>query len=148
MGTARTPSSWPKDVRGRKTPTRVRTWLAAIGFLIALVVSPVWSADRFVAQFPLRGGFVCVVAEGDGEPRSIGTFSVRVYRNLDVGDYAAGIIARRDGFVRSAYALPPAADGRAQIAVEVETAGSGRHATLHVFTFDPPTRTLRPIGQR
>ncbi len=129
-------------------PARSRAALVALAFLASLVVSPAWGADRFVAEFPLRGGFVCVVAEGDREPRSIGTFSVRVYRNLEVGDYAVGIIARRDGFVRKAYAVPSAEDGREEIAVEVETAGSGRYAKLHVFRFDPSTRTLRTIGQR
>jgi Periplasmic lysozyme inhibitor of I-type lysozyme len=145
----KTPSRWLTDgIRGAEAPARFRASRVAIGFLVALVVSPAWGADRFVAQFPMRGGFVCVVAEGDREPRSIGTFSVRVYRNLEVGDYAVGIIARRDGFVRKAYALPSAEDGREEIAVEVETAGSGRYAKLHVFRFDPSTRTLRTIGQR
>ena len=108
--------------------------------------APVAAGDRFVARFPLRGGFVCVVAEGDLEPRSIGTFSVRVYRNLDVGDYVAGVIARRDGFVKTAYRV--ARDGSTvdEIIVEVETAGSGRYVERLAFAFDPAAGTLRPLA--
>lgn len=119
--------------------------MAAAWLVLASVSAPppAAAADRFVARFPLHGGFVCVVAEGDLEPRSIGTFSVRVYRDLEVGDYVAGTIGRRDGFVRAAYVVAGDDAGAQQIAVEVETAGSGRHASRHVFVFDPATRSLR-----
>jgi hypothetical protein len=121
----------------------VVVWLA-----LACAVAPAAGAGRFVARFDLRGGFVCVVAEGDLEPRSIGTFSVRVYRDLDVGDYVAGAIGRRDGFVRRAYAVARDDGGPQEIAVEVETAGSGRYSSTHVFVFDASTRALRARPSR
>lgn len=124
--------------------------MAVLGLVLAWLSAspPANGADRFVTRFALNGGFVCVVAEGDLEPRSIGTFSVRVYRDLEVGDYVAGTIGRRDGFVRRAYAVAGDEAGPQQIAVEVETAGSGRHASTHVFVFDASTRSLRPGRSR
>src|SRR5690606_32789076 len=38
-----------------------------------------------------------VVAQEPGEPASIGSYSVRLYRDLSVGDYADGLIRPRDG---------------------------------------------------
>jgi len=106
--------------------------------------APVSGGERFVSTVPLANGMVCVVAEGDLEPRSIGTYSVRVYRDLRVGDYVAGAIQRRDGFVRRAYLDSPDGSGRDVIAVEVETAGSGRYAHAERFVFDGPARAVRP----
>jgi len=121
-------------------------WVGPLGWLVLMTgcaSAPVTAADRFVARLALADGFVCVVAEGDLEPRSIGTFSVRVYRNLDVGDFVAGVIARRNGFVKAAYPAPRDGRGAEQIAVEVETAGSGRHVETQTFVFDAGTRSLR-----
>ena len=108
--------------------------------------APASGGERFVSTVPLANGMVCVVAEGDLEPRSIGTYSVRVYRDLHVGDYIAGAIQRRDGFVRRAYRGSPDGSGRDVIAVEVETAGSGRYAHAETFVFDASARAVRPTG--
>ncbi len=116
-------------------------WLALVS---GCARAPVAEGDRFVGRVALDSGFVCVIAEGALEPRSIGTFSVRVYRNLDVGDYVAGIIAPRNGFVRTAYRANPEGKGPEAIVVEVETAGSGRYVERHVFVFDASARSLRP----
>ena len=120
-------------------------WLAV---LTGCASGPVTTDSRYVARFQLREGFVCVVAEGDLEPRSIGTFTVLVYRNLDVGDYVAGVIARRDGFVKSAYRVTHQGGPGDEIVVEVETAGSGRFTTSVRFIFDPSAGSLRPLVDR
>src|SRR3546814_6865431 len=43
-----------------------------------------------------------VVAQEPGEPASIGTYSVRLYRDLSAGDYTDGLIRPRDGELRQA----------------------------------------------
>jgi Periplasmic lysozyme inhibitor of I-type lysozyme len=72
-------------------------------------------------------------------------FSVRVYRDLGVGDYIAGTIHRRDGLVRRRYRSNPDGAGREVIAVEVETAGSGRYSHAEMFV---STRRREPFARR
>ena len=95
---------------------------------------------RFVRKLALGGGLTAVVAEGDYEPRSIGTFSIHVYRDLHTGDYVAGLISLRDGFIRDVRVA--GTNGPVRIIVQTETAGSGAYRTDHVFAFDPATNKL------
>jgi len=66
-----------------------------------------------------------------------------VYRDLGLGDYIAGTIRRRDGFVRRTYRGNPDGAGPEVIGVEVETAGSGRYSHAEMFVFDAVARTVR-----
>jgi hypothetical protein len=83
--------------------------VGAAGFLL-IVLSAVVESDtkkaRFVQAIELGNGFGAVAAKGDLEPRSIGTYAVRVYRDLKVGGYVAGLILparwlRRESVVRA-----------------------------------------------
>lgn len=74
-----------------------------------------------------------VVAQESGEPASIGTYSVRLYRDLSTGDYAGGIIRPRDGELRQAELKDVDGDGQPELAVTLVTAGSGNYTTLDVY---------------
>ena len=113
--------------------------------LSVLLVLPCLGDDtgRFVREVKLGGTFTAVIAEGDHEPRSIGTFTVRIYRDLAVGDYVTGVLRARDGFVKTVEVQE--VKGRHRITVRIETAGSGRYFTDHVFWFDPSKRTLQEV---
>ena len=92
--------------------------------------------DRFVWQFGLNDGKTLVVAEGDREPRSIGSYTVRIYDDLTVGALVAGVVRPRNGFVQEVKMRDLDRDGREEIIIRIETAGSGPYVALNVFTFD------------
>ncbi|HYG43239.1 MAG TPA: PliI family lysozyme inhibitor of I-type lysozyme, partial [Bordetella sp.] len=64
---------------------------------------------------------------------SIGTYSVRLYRDLSSGDYADGLIRPRDGELRQAELKDVDGDGQPELAVTLVTAGSGNYSTLDVY---------------
>lgn len=74
-----------------------------------------------------------VVAQETGEPASIGTYSVRLYRDLSAGDYADGLIRPRNGELRQAELQDVDGDGQPELAVTLVTAGSGNYVTLDVY---------------
>ena len=74
-----------------------------------------------------------VVAEGDLEPRSTGTFSVRAYRadaeaerkGFDLDAYLSGVLCQREGGVESVSSADIDGDGRPELIVAMRSAGSG-----------------------
>ena len=98
--------------------------------------NPPGGKERFIGEFRLNGDMVAVVAEGDREPRSIGSYTVRIYADLYNGSYVTGIIRPRNGFIRAVRVADSATPGQDEITVVMETAGSGRYATTDVFCFN------------
>jgi hypothetical protein len=102
---------------------------------ISLGLAPFASAatDRVVIRLRLEPDVTVVVAEGDFEPRSIGSFSVRSYRadsaavrhGLDTDDYLGGLVCERDGVVEAVTTTDIDGDGRAEVVVKIRSAGSG-----------------------
>ena len=91
------------------------------------------ATDRVVTRLRLEPDLTIVLAEGDFEPRSIGSFSVRAYRadtaavrqELDTDDFIGGLICERDGVVEAVTATDIDGDGRAEVVVKIRSAGSG-----------------------
>ena len=71
--------------------------ILAILLLLSAAVSAA-AEERFVAKLQLPTGQTVVVAEGDFEARSIGSFSVRLYQAAEAADattfFVAGLVAR------------------------------------------------------
>ncbi|WP_434938039.1 PliI family lysozyme inhibitor of I-type lysozyme [Shewanella sp. HL-SH8] len=84
------------------------------------------SADSYFQVFSLTKGMSLIVEEGRLEPRSIGSISVKLYRNFDVGDFAAGITFPRDGTI-SKVSISNDAEEEQQVTITTVTAGSGRY---------------------
>lgn len=86
--------------------------IPALALLLSASVSAL-GADRFVAKLQLPTGQIVVIAEGDFEARSIGSFSVRLYQAAAPPDettfFVTGLIRARDGVLEKAsnsrYAL-------------------------------------------
>lgn len=96
--------------------------------------SPADSAAPAPIVVPLAAApAALVVAQEPGEPASIGTYSVRLYRDLSAGDYADGLIRPRDGELRQAELKDMDGDGQPELAVTLVTAGSGNYVTLDVY---------------
>ena len=59
--------------------------LAALGLVLATTTLHAAGSERFVRQLELPSGQLLRVAEGEQEPRSIGSFSVLLYEFVLAG---------------------------------------------------------------
>ena len=79
-----------------------------------------------------------VVSENDYEPRSIGSFSIRVYggRNPEFpfDDFIVGAIFARDGVIESVHVLDVDGDDRDDLVVVQQTVGSGAYRNADAFS--------------
>lgn len=109
----------------------------------ALACTDARAADRFVGRVTLEPGLVAVVAEGDLEARSLGSYAVRVYfdpgrrRGDETTFYTAGLLRSRDGTIRTAAPLVRRAGERPLLMVVVQSAGSGGYLAADAFAVEP-----------
>lgn len=96
-------------------------------------------ADRFVQKLALPGGQTLVVAEGDFEARSIGSYSVRLYStgsvqvNDDAGAFASGLVRMRNGTLEKVF-LENLRPGEApSLIVTMRSVGTGSYVTADAF---------------
>ncbi|UTA48440.1 PliI family lysozyme inhibitor of I-type lysozyme [Simiduia sp. 21SJ11W-1] len=80
-----------------------------------------------------------VVAEGAGEPKSIGSYSVRIYTpNADGGKrdfFLAGEVFSRDGFLKSITLADVDGDQLEELVVVLESVGTGSYVTAHAWHY-------------
>ncbi|HEY6774025.1 MAG TPA: PliI family lysozyme inhibitor of I-type lysozyme [Oxalicibacterium sp.] len=97
------------------------------------------------AVFPPTQATV-VVAEGDLEPRSIGSYSVRLYAkgepNFPYDSFITGLVRPRDGGIEKLLFSDVDGDGKPDIVVTVRAAGSGGFLSADAFRFDGKVLTL------
>jgi len=103
--------------------------------------------ERFVGRLTLASAQTVVVAEGDEEARSGGSFSVRLYDAAAVGDettfFRAGLMRPRDGTLERLLLADIDGDRVAEIVVVVRSAGSGSYLSAQAFAFDARRLVLR-----
>jgi hypothetical protein len=105
--------------------------------------------DRFVKKVKLSSELTAVVAEGDFEARSIGSFSVRLYtsENAQSGDattfFVAGVIRERDGSIEEVQLADIDGDGKPELIVTVRNVGTGQYLSADAFAFDKKRVWLR-----
>ncbi|MBW2244531.1 MAG: PliI family lysozyme inhibitor of I-type lysozyme [Deltaproteobacteria bacterium] len=101
---------------------------------------PLASPSRFVAQQKLPGGRMVVVAEGDGEPRSTGSYSVRLYSaanpEFPFDDFIVGAVLPRDGSIERLAVEDVDGDEVTELVVVVRSAGSGGYLSADAIRFD------------
>ena len=111
-----------------------------------------WRAEptgHFVHKLALPSGPTVVVAEGDFEARSIGSYSVRVYdtqnaqANDDTTFFSAGIIRPRDGTIEKVFFAQLGNDGAPSLVVAIRSAGSGGYLSADAFTIGKNTVVVR-----
>jgi hypothetical protein len=121
------------------TPTAMRVWATAFS-LFVLVIAPVHGAaeDRFVSKLTLPTGATVVVAEGDFEARSIGSFSVRLYEAASAEDettfFVSGLIHSRDGVVEDLTLADVDGDLHQEIVVIARSVGTGSYLSAYAFS--------------
>ena len=95
--------------------------------------------SRFVQKIALKPGLVAVVAEGDMEARSIGSYSVRTYSNPegkpsnDTTFYSAGLIRKRDGTIESVALARVDKTPHPALVVVIRSAGTGGYLSADAF---------------
>jgi ecotin len=111
-----------------------------------------WRAEptgHFVQKLALPTGQTAVVAEGDFEARSIGSYSVRIYSTQsaqpddDTTFFSSGVIRARDGTVEKVFLADLGTDGPPSLVVAIRSAGSGGYLSADAFTIGKNTVVLR-----
>lgn len=109
--------------------------------IVVLLIAPVYAMaqDRFVSKLKLPTGQTVVVAEGDFEARSIGSFSVRLYEAASVSDettfFTSGLIRARDGVLERVTLADVDGDQKPEIIVIVRSVGTGGYLSAQTFVF-------------
>jgi hypothetical protein len=123
-----------------------------LALAIALLASGTLNAadsERFITKVKLPSGQTAVVAEGDFEARSIGSFSVRLYDAASSGDettfFRTGIVRPRDGTVEKVMLADIDGDQRPEIIVLVRSAGTGGYLSAQAFAFDKQRLIFRAV---
>ena len=93
-------------------------------------------------------GSIYVIDEGRGEPASIGSYSIRIFEGKktdeDLISFLAGVVRARDGGLSGAWVSDLDGDGRPEVLVWMQSAGSGSYGVLEAFTFDGKQLTALP----
>ena len=119
----------------------IRATITALWFvsLPALVYTAEPEA-RFARTLHIPGSWeLVVVAEGDFEPRSIGSYALRIYggasTHAPLGDFLVGVIRPRNGVVEAVFFESIAAHDTLDIIVTVRSAGSGGYLSADAFQY-------------
>lgn len=104
---------------------------------------------RFLSQVKLSSGETVVVAEGDNEARSTGSFSIRLYDAAEAADattfFSSGLVEERDGSVQAVRVVDVDGDKMEEVVVQIRSAGSGGY--LSAYAFGVKDRKLRVRGK-
>jgi len=105
------------------------------------------SSERYLKKFKLTTGETIVVAEGDYEARSIGSFSIRVYEATSENDettfFLSGLIHSRDGTVDNVLIEDVNDDSQPEIIVVSRSAGTGNYLSAYVFEYSDDNLVFR-----
>lgn len=98
-------------------------------------------AQSFNGQISLPDGRLLLVTEGALEPRSVGSFSIRLYaaENADFpyDDFVVGIIRPRDGSIEKIELVDLKPGGIPELLVTIRSAGSGGYLAAQAFAIGP-----------
>ena len=113
---------------------------ASIGLALLLSQAVIADADPdklFVEDMALPDGKVLVVAEARLEPRSIGSYSIRLYSGANpeypYDDFLSGLVVARDGTVERVELADIDDDGAAEAVVVTRSVGSGGYVSAQAF---------------
>jgi hypothetical protein len=115
----------------------------AAGFGIVLFAGLAHGAERhsrFAKSFQIPGSpEVVVVAEGDFEPRSVGSYALRVYggasKKSPTDDFVVGVIRPRNGTIEAVRFDTVDGDDQPEIVVITRSVGSGGYLSADAFRY-------------
>ena len=116
------------------------------GALAASVTLAAGQGARIVSKVLPGTSTVVVVAEGELEPRSVGSYSVRTYAGTSprfpYDDFIAGAVRPRDGSLDDVLFSDVDGDGSAEIVVVIRSAGTGGYLSADAFRLRGTTLSL------
>ncbi|WP_421260752.1 PliI family lysozyme inhibitor of I-type lysozyme [Aeromonas jandaei] len=114
----------------------MKTLLMTLGLLTLPLTGQ--AAESFFKQLILPSGQVITVAEGRGEPASIGSYDVRLYSGANpqfpLDQFIDGKVLPRDGSIKELKLLDLNGDKQPELVVIMESAGSGSYLSADAFT--------------
>ena len=126
---------WGVPVNVSASPVIFESTMKSALFVLALcfMASTQGTEGRYVKKIRISKEVTAVVAEGDFEPRSTGSFTVRFYqaddeedkRGLDADDLAGGILIERDGQFEKVELLDLDGDSTNELIISSRNAVSG-----------------------
>ena len=101
------------------------------------IVCPVLRATPFSEGVQLLKNSYVVVEESALEPRSIGSYSIRLYDlttpDFPTDNFVSGIIRVREGTIQSIEKVDVNSDGEEDLVVLIRSAGSGGYLQIEAF---------------
>lgn len=125
---------------------KIKKFILCVLVIYSVSASAFATDLRFVQKLKLSPTQTVVIAEGDLEARSIGSYSVRLYaseNNEETTFFQVGIIYERDGVIEKIALADIDGDGRAEIVVIVRSVGSGNYLSAQAFRFNQQQISLR-----
>lgn len=121
--------------------------LFCVGAVLAAATALAFGETARIVSKALPGtSTVVVVAEGDYEPRSLGSYSVRAYAGTNPGfpydDFIAGTVRPRDGAVEHILFPDLDHDGSPEIVIVIRSAGTGGYLSADAFHLHGTTLLL------
>ena len=95
-------------------------------------------SDRYVHQHKLSTGETAVIAEGDFEPRSMGSYSIRIYSanpDFPTDVFLCGTIRSRDGSIEKVMIQDINGDKTEEIVVIIRSVGTGEYLSADAFLY-------------
>ena len=95
-------------------------------------------SSRYANQHKLSTGLTVVVAEGDFEPRSIGSYSIRIYdvnHDFPTDKFLYGTIRPRVGIIEQVRIKDINKDGTEEIIVIIRSVGTGGNLSADAFQY-------------
>lgn len=109
--------------------------------LVILLVTPLQASqnERFLEKIQLPNKMSVVVAEGDLEARSMGSFSLRLYEAASPQDattfFLSRIIRPRGGELTKISLANINRDKQPELIVEIRSVGTGGYLSAQAFSF-------------
>lgn len=95
--------------------------------------------ERFITKLKLPTGQTVVIAEGDFEARSTGSFSIRLYKAALAPDettfFTSGLVRLREGTIEKVMLADVDGDEQPEIIVLVRSVGTGSYVSVQAFSF-------------
>ena len=115
--------------------------------LVASCAAGTAETDRFVQNLTLPTGQMIVVTEREFEPRSVGSYSVRLYSaanpRFPMDDFQAGLVQARDGYLDRTVLADIDGDQHKEVIVIARSAGTSGYLSAQAFSIGTSAIVLR-----
>jgi hypothetical protein len=133
----------PTATNNNPSSGRVKTMSRIMAAALIVILTAPFHAvaqDRFVSKLKLPTAQTVVVAEGDFEARSIGSFSIRLYEAASApGEttfFTSGLIRARDGVLEKVLLADVDGEQKPEIIVIARSVGTGGYLSAYAFAFE------------